>query len=51
MITANDELHHSAVLRKVENYLDPQLHNHFKDNPLLWSKDHRFQFPGIAVAG
>jgi hypothetical protein len=35
MTTANDELHNSGSLRVVENYLDPQLQSHFKDNPLV----------------
>jgi hypothetical protein len=49
MTTANDELHHSSVIREIENYLDPQLHIHFKDDPLVWWRDYRFQFPRIAV--
>jgi hypothetical protein len=50
MTIANDELHHSSVVREVENYLDPQLHIHFKGDPLVWWRDHRFRFPRIAVA-
>jgi hypothetical protein len=50
MTTANDELHHSSVVGKVENCLDPQLHIQVKDDPLVWWRDYRFQFPRIAVA-
>jgi hypothetical protein len=35
MTTATNELHHCSVVREVENYLDPQLHIHFKDDPLV----------------
>jgi hypothetical protein len=48
--TANGELHHSSVLREIENYLDSRLHIHFKDDPLVWWRDNRFQSPRIAVA-
>jgi hypothetical protein len=48
--TANGDLHHSSVMREVENYLDSQLYIHFRDDPLVRWKDHMFQFPRIAVA-
>jgi hypothetical protein len=48
--TANGELHPSSVVREIENYLDPELHIPFKDDPLVWWRDHKFQFPRIAVA-
>jgi hypothetical protein len=46
----NKALHRSAVLREVENYLDPEIYVHPKQCPLAWWKEHRFRFPWIAVA-
>jgi hypothetical protein len=43
------ELLRAAVLREVENYLDPQLYVRPTDSPLVWWREHRFQFPRIAV--
>jgi hypothetical protein len=34
--TGNDDLHHSSVLREVENFLDVQPRIHFTDASLVW---------------
>jgi hypothetical protein len=43
-------LDRSAVLTEVENYLDPQVHVQPTVSPLVWWREHRFQYPRIAVA-
>jgi zinc finger BED domain-containing protein 1 (E3 SUMO-protein ligase ZBED1) len=38
------------VLREVDCYLDAELHVRKETDPLIWWREHRFQFPRIAVA-